>query len=114
MSEKIKHFEMVEATDMLLNGIKSKYALFMTNKDMRSNFNETLELKDGRKFIKVVSKGGAWGFIAKDNGVHKIIPYVVGDVFKPASWNSPAKHVRGNIFSDRTDWYDWTGPNYIR
>ena len=114
MNKKINMIKIAEATDMLLNGIKSKYARFITSTDMRNDFNETLELKDGRKFIKVESKGGAWGFIAKDNGVHKNIPYVVGDVFKPASWNSPAKHVRGNIFSDRTDWYDWTGPNYIR
>jgi hypothetical protein len=37
----------------------------------------------------------------------------VGDVFKAASWASAAKHVRGNIFDNNTDWFAWTGPNYL-
>jgi hypothetical protein len=34
--------------------------------------------------------------------------------FKPASWASPAKWARGNIFEARTDWYEWTGPEYLK
>ena len=113
MSKESVKPNMVEAIDMLLNGIKSKYALFISSKDMREDFNSNLKLREGRKFIKVVSKGGVWGFIAKDNGVHKNIPYIVGDVFKPASWSAPAKHVRGNVFDSNTGWYNWTGPNYL-
>jgi hypothetical protein len=35
------------------------------------------------------------------------------DVFKPAGWSAPAKHVRGSIFSSKSNWYSWTGPNYL-
>ena len=31
-----------------------------------------------------------------------------------ASWNAPAKHARGNVFYESTDWYEWTGPNYLK
>ena len=43
----------------------------------------------------------------------KGIPYFVGDVFKAAGWAAPAKHVRGSIFDTNTDWFAWTGPNYL-
>lgn len=53
-----------------------------------------LEMKEGPKFIKIISKAqsgagtSAWAFIDKGTG----------DVLRPASWRAPAKHARGNIF----------------
>ena len=47
-------------------------------------------------------------------GLLKDIPYFVGDVFKPAGWRGPAKHVRGSIFDTNIDWFSWTGPNYLK
>ena len=76
-------------------------------------FNRNLDIRSGRKFDKVVSNGSVWGFVAKTNGVLKGIPYFVGDVFKAAGWRAPAKHVRGSIFSSETNWFSWTGPNYL-
>ena len=81
--------------------------------EMIDRFNNNLSVRNGRKFDKVVSNGSVWGFIAKTNGVLKGIPYFVGDVFKAAGWRAPAKHVRGSIFSNETNWFSWTGPNYI-
>ena len=81
--------------------------------EMIDRFNNTLSVRSGRKFDKVVSNGSVWGFVAKTNGVLKGIPYFVGDVFKAAGWRAPAKHVRGSIFSNETNWFSWTGPNYI-
>ena len=78
-----------------------------------NKFKNGLRVKSGSKFDKVIHGNSVWGFVAKKNGVHKGIPYFVGDVFKPAGWRAPAKHVRGSIFSDGTDWYSWTGPNYL-
>ena len=80
---------------------------------MIDEFNRNLDIRSGRKFAKVVSNGSVWGFVAKTNGVLKGIPYFVGDVFKPAGWSAPAKHVRGSIFSSKSNWYSWTGPNYL-
>ena len=55
-----------------------------------------------------------WGFVAIDHDIHKNILYNKGDTFKPASWNAPAKWARGNVFHKNTDWYEWTGPNYLK
>ena len=109
----------------LLENIKVDYANWGSDIDkldepqksirlkMIDEFNNNLSVRSGRKFDKVVSNGSVWGFIAKTNGVLKGIPYFVGDVFKAAGWRAPAKHVRGSIFSNETNWFSWTGPNYI-
>ena len=109
----------------LLENIKVDYANWGSDIDkldepqksirlkMIDEFNRNLDIRNGRKFDKVVSNGSVWGFIAKTNGVLKGIPYFVGDVFKAAGWRAPAKHVRGSIFSNETNWFSWTGPNYI-
>jgi hypothetical protein len=44
------------------------------------------------KICKVANRnygGSVWIFVDRTNG----------DVLKPASWNAPAKHARGNIFA---------------
>ena len=76
-------------------------------------FKKNLYVKSGRKFDKVIHDNSVWGFVAKTDGEHKGIPYFTGDVFKAASWAARAKHVRGSIFYDGSDWYHWTGPNYL-
>ena len=97
------------AVDNLLENIVIKY-----NKWMPDSYRECSPiLVEGRKFVKVIEDNSVWGFIAKKDGVLKGIPYFVGDVFKPASWSAPAKHVRGSIFDNSTEWFDWTGPNYL-
>ena len=78
-----------------------------------TKFKKTLYVKPGRKFDKIMHGTSCWGFVAKKNGEHKGIPYFTGDVFKAATWRAPAKHVRGSIFYDGSDWYQWTGPNYL-
>ena len=47
----------------------------------------------------------------RDGGVHAFINKKTGEVYKPASWKSPAKHVRYDlrIISDREKLHD---PNY--
>ena len=97
----------------LLENIKVDYSKFMSNEGMVESFNKGVHIKPGRKFDKVMNGTSAWGFIAKTNGVLKGIPYFVGDVFKAATWRAPAKHVRGTIFSSETNWFRWTGPNYM-
>ena len=97
----------------LLENIKVDYSKFMSNLEMVDEFNNSVHVRSGRKFDKVVTGSSVWGFIAKTNGVLKGIPYFVGDVFKAAGWRAPAKHVRGSIFSSETNWFSWTGPRYL-
>ena len=92
---------------LLVNINKNYHKSFPSNKDM------LLSLVAGRKFVKVVQDNSVWGFIAKKDGEHKGLPMKKGDVFKASSWRAPAKHVRGSIFDTNTNWFHWTGPNYL-
>ena len=96
----------------LLIGINNKYKSWNTSKTYKPD-GMVLSISPGRKFDKVIHDNSVWGFVAKTDGMLKGIPYFVGDVFKAARWSAPAKHVRGTIFSDNTNWYQWTGPNYL-
>ena len=97
----------------LLIGINNKFKSWNPSKTYKPD-GLVLSIKPGRKFDKIISEKSVWGFVAKKNGVFKGIPYLVGDVFKAAGWNAPAKHVRGSIFDGSISWYDWTGPNYLK
>ena len=64
------------------------------------------------------SEGGRkyWKIIQNDGGVHAFIDKKTGEVYKPASWKSPAKHVRFDmrLIKDRTllndpNFTDWAG-----
>lgn len=43
----------------------------------------------GRKYVKIIREGAVVAFIDRNTG----------DIFKPATWQAPAKGVRGNLFS---------------
>ena len=96
----------------LLEGINAKYKSWNTSKTYKPD-GMVLKVKPGRKFDKIIMDNSVWGFVAKKDGVHKGIPYNEGDVFKAAGWRAPAKHVRGSIYDTNTNWYAWTGPNYL-
>lgn len=51
----------------------------------------TYRTQEGRKYIKITREGSVVAFVEKETG----------NIFKPASWQAPAKGVRGNIFSDK-------------
>ncbi len=62
-------------------------------------------MKYGKKYIKVIQDGSS---------VHAFIDKNTGEVFKPASWRAPAKHVRYDlrIIKEREECLaraDWAG-----
>ena len=66
----------------------------------KSDYNVTI--KKGRKYYKVIT----------ENSVHAFVDVNNGDVYKPASWNTPAKHVRFNLLQDPQTCFnkcDWSG-----
>ena len=67
------------AMSILLENIRKDYEKW-TNGDMKRH--DELSLKPGRKFIKVIRGGSVWGFVAKEDGVHKGLPMKAGDVLK--------------------------------
>ena len=63
------------------------------------------EIQTGRKYHKIV---------AKNQGVHAFVNKTTGEVFKPASYKAPAKHVRYDLrrIKQRRECFsnaDWAG-----
>ena len=84
----------------------------MAEGERLTEFAESIEFEEGRKYIKVTKKLGTqtmvWGFIMKDDDKK----FLAGDILKAASWSAPARNkARGNIFTG----FDirWTGPHYL-
>jgi hypothetical protein len=92
-----------------IEAIKADYVGFNEitdiRKEMIETFNSSIEIIEGKKFIKIAAGGAAHSFIVKeDDGKFKR-----GDILKAATWAAPAKNfARGNIL---TGGYKirWTG-----
>ena len=65
------------------------------------------EVREGRKYYKVVQSefetwnGSKYYQQYRDSSVHSFVDKETGEVFKPASWNRPAKHVRYDMRDER-------------
>ena len=67
----------------------------------------------GKKYIKVVrveydERNDRW----RDTTVHAFVDKETGEVYKPASWKAPAKHVRFN-FCNKKDMLFLTDPRCV-
>jgi hypothetical protein len=70
---------------------------------------------EGKKYFKVVRETfdtfqdrNEW----RDTTVHAFVDKVTGEVYKPASWKAPAKHVRYDLSND-LDRQRLHDPNYV-
>ena len=68
---------------------------------------------EGKKYLKVVreeydERNDRW----RDSTVHAFVDRKTGDVYKPASWKAPAKHVRFNLGND-LDRQNLHDPNFV-
>lgn len=78
------------------------------NREMIKDFDNSLTVKRGSKYTKIIQGGSVWGFVVNADGDK----FKRGDILKAASWAAPALNkARGNIF----DGYQvqWTGPYYL-
>ena len=92
-----------------------------TEKTVRDNmvkeFCESISVKPGKKYIKVMTKIGTsnsvHSFIAsKDFTTSNGVQFKQGDILKAASWALPALNApRGNIFGEYV--VKWTGACYM-
>ena len=68
-------------TNQLVNRLQDSYG--------RAGGREgEFSIVSGRKYYKIVQRSG---------GVHAFVDKKTGQVYKPASWKSPAKHVRYDL-----------------
>ncbi len=58
-------------------------------------------IESGRKYFKVIQTENRGGQ-RRDGSVHAFIDKKNGNVYKPASWKSPAKHVRYNLLDENS------------
>ena len=68
---------------------------------------------EGKKYLKVVreefdERNDRW----RDSTVHAFVDKKTGEVYKPASWKAPAKHVRYDLSND-LDRHNLHNPNYV-
>jgi len=68
---------------------------------------------EGKKYLKVVreeydERNDRW----RDTTVHAFINRETGEVYKPASWKAPAKHVRFDLSND-LDRMKLHDPNFV-
>jgi hypothetical protein len=80
-------------------------------------------VRGGIKWIAIDSKDtkgpseSVFCFIAAQDGCNRGMgKWKRGDVMKPAGYNKPAKHARGNIFDNDNglSCIEWTGPAYLK
>ena len=112
-----------DASKSMLSGLSKMraamiedYAKFMvpdteTKKNMNADYVANLGMVYGKKYIKIVERGG--GVKAFVVGVDNDKKFKKGDILKAAGWNAPARNAaRGNIL-DGGYAIDWTGPCYL-
>tara|TARA_B100001248_G_scaffold255383_1_gene235055 strand:- start:25979 stop:26317 length:339 start_codon:yes stop_codon:yes gene_type:complete len=106
--------------DTLLADIKKDYENWTTQNGKREissysqgvldNFYDNVQVKQGKKYIKIIRENSVWGFIVATDNHPK---FRKGDILKAAGWNAPAMNApRGNIL-DGGYTVRWTGPLYL-
>ena len=101
--ERLTTSQLVEKRSVaLINALENNYNGQYPN-DNQSDWQPRFKLELGRKYWKINETNG---------GVHAFVDRNNGNVFKPASYKSPAKHVRYNLLDEssfnncisRADW----------
>lgn len=98
----------LNSTTVAEKGVLSQFA-----KDQLEGFNDSIEISEGKKYIKIIRNDNqrmVWGFIVNSDTDKK---FKRGDILKAAGWAAPARNkARGNVFEDLS-WVQWTGPAYL-
>lgn len=71
----------------------------------------TLVAQPGKRYVKIINQEQG-----NNSSVFAFLDTTNGDILKPATWKTPAKHARGNLFDvdsglSRTTSY---GPEYLK
>lgn len=96
----------LERTAQLINALQADYEK-LRGPDVREEALDH-ELAIGKKYIKLIQI--SWG----SRSIHAFIDRTTGEVYKPASFKAPAKHVRYKLLDDQSfqqciDAADWAG-----
>mgnify|MGYP001312502367 FL=1 len=98
------HRRMIESNAARFNADGSRADLSRYAQQQLNELNEgtfkgmRFTIEEGRKYYKIISND--WDDRANDwrsGGVHAFVNKKTGEIYKPASWKSPAKHVRYDL-----------------
>jgi len=101
----------------MMSSAKEDYSKWSVGIDGVSNYHQeqldawdnSITIKEGKKYIKVIRENGVFAFICKTDFKH----FKKGDVLKAASWNTPAlNQPRGNVLKGNYP-IQWTGAVYL-
>ena len=84
-----KEDQVASRVDILVEALEKNYLFRYSESSRPVEFT----VETGRKYFKIMQDHG---------GVHAFVDKKTGDVFKPASWNAPAKHVRYNLLDEKS------------
>lgn len=136
----LRQAEVMRYTESLVNALDEHYRLYATkshrdsvNKDLDSwsvsyhqkcldeiregtyNYRMKFYIVESRKYLRIEHETGVNhdGSVTQKS-IHAFIDKNTGEVYKPATWKSPAKHVRYNLLDkqSREECYrrcDWAG-----
>ena len=96
----------LERTAQLINALQADYEK-LRGPDVREEALDHV-LAIGKKYIKLIQI--SWG----SRSIHAFIDRTTGEVYKPASFKAPAKHVRYKLLDEQSfqqciDEADWAG-----
>jgi len=102
---KLYHRRMIETNSAVFNADGNKELSDYAQKQIDEMDNGTAKLmkfriSSGKKYYKIIQQDYDTFRDRneyRDGGVHAFINKKTGEVFKPASWKSPAKHVRYDL-----------------
>ena len=106
-----------EGITNMMNGAKEDYARWSTKGDDMSSYSkeqlakwdDSISIREGKKYIKIVRDNGVFCFISKIDFKH----FKKGDILKAAGYNAPAlNQPRGNVLKGNYP-IQWTGPLYL-
>ena len=102
----------------MMAGAKKDYFRWSSGGDGISNYaqeqldawDNSITIKEGKKYIKVIRENGVFCFISKIDFKH----FKKGDILKAAGYNAPAlNQPRGNVLTGNYH-IRWTGPLYLK
>ena len=105
-----KNYEVEDKVCILIDQLKDNYRIWAhscgISHEMVDEFNTGFDVRPGNKYIKIINRGGVWGFICLYDD-HK---FKRGDILKSASFNAPARNfARGNLYKRGSYRANWSG-----
>lgn len=85
----------IERVTELVNRLQTKMVDY-TTKTYSNLTADQLEISIGIRYIKIIRVQTQ----GVGRSVYAFVDKLTGDILKPAGWNAPAKHARGNVNSD--------------